>query len=259
MTNSKQDDSGQNAVYNLVGEETSIGDFSDTIVGTSNNGNVEHDGETGAEIKTEAEDFSGITEIESHEVVNVDGEISDTKTEIEMITDSDSKMTAKAEAGRISSDIEEESNAEEAETKKVEEIKDNEKESGSIDDPQEEPEKNSEKEIEKETQKETQKETEKETGEEFEKEFERESVEESDDTGEDIKPPELSLFEKYAADGSIDYQYFINEVSDDVKQELYMSAPSKRDYLKWVADMRIKYEEDLKKRTTPAEKGVALP
>ena len=67
-----------------------------------------------------------------------------------------------------------------------------------------------------------------------------------------------SAFELAQNDSMIDYEYYLNGMTPEEKQELFDSAPSPREFLSWVNKLRDEYNAARKGKITDAEAGISF-
>ncbi len=67
-----------------------------------------------------------------------------------------------------------------------------------------------------------------------------------------------SAFELAQNDSMIDYEYYLNGMTPEEKQELFDSAPSPQEFLSWVNKLRDEYNAARKGKITDAEAGISF-
>ena len=67
-----------------------------------------------------------------------------------------------------------------------------------------------------------------------------------------------SAFELAQNDSMIDYEYYLNVMTPEEKQELFDSAPSPQEFLSWVNKLRDEYNAARKGKITDAEAGISF-
>ena len=67
-----------------------------------------------------------------------------------------------------------------------------------------------------------------------------------------------SAFELAQNDSLIDYEYYLNGMTPEEKQELFDSAPSPQEFLSWVNKLRDEYNAARKGKITDAEAGISF-
>ena len=67
-----------------------------------------------------------------------------------------------------------------------------------------------------------------------------------------------SAFELAQNDSMIDYEYYLNGMTPEEKQELFDSAPSPQEFLNWVNKLRDEYNAARKGKITDAEAGISF-
>lgn len=67
-----------------------------------------------------------------------------------------------------------------------------------------------------------------------------------------------SAFELAQNDSMIDYEYYLNVMTPEEKQELFDSAPSPQEFLNWVNKLRDEYNAARKGKITDAEDGISF-